>query len=1088
MKHILKFVLIVVFFQTIAAQNRDLDCERALNQFVIDSWTKENGLPSNSLLNILQTSNGYIWISSYEGLIRFNGDEFTVFNKSNTPEIINNGIGALAEDSAGVLWMTTQSGGLLSLKDKTFYQHTFNGAIKELHRLIFIDDQMRIWSCTSDGRLFFAKNDSIVFIEDPILPQNAIFTTIIQDRNKALWIGTEGKGLFKILNDKIENYTTSDGLNSNWVNSLSFDKDSVLWVGTDMGVALFQDDKFKVVDYLRGFTINKIITSKPDYVWFSSNSGVLRYNRKNEEVELLTKESGLANNHTIDMIFGAENTLWLTHYKGGLSRIKNTVFTTFTSDIQMSGKIVNTICELDSGNYLIGYNNGKIIEIKENKALCYDPPMNLVGKRIRDIFKDSKNNLWISTYSGLLKVFSNNTYKWLSTKSGFPAKYIRMVYEDKKGQIWVGTRNLGLIKLIGANEYLIIDSEKGLNNNLIMSINEDKEGNLLVGTSRGGLHLVHQDQVVKKYTKNEGLISNIIFNTYVDSDGIIWIALKGGICYIDNGELFSIETNDSVLPYSPYDILEDNNGYFWMPCSDGIMKVKRDELLTFQSNKSVKEKAKIFSKQDGIEEPECTSTAAALKASNNSLWFPTIDGVSFTNPDYLLENKVVPPVYIEQVDIDNKSFLHKRPKEIKAGIDRITFYYTALSYYYSNKNRFQYKLIGYTDEWSPITHKRSVSYTNLPPGDYTFVVIGSNNDGLWNTIGDRFTFTIPYLWYQTIWFKIIVFFAILLIAYILYSARMKQLRKREQILKVLVKKRTAEISEQKSKIEERNAEILKYSDTLKSQNEEIITINEELEKYRDSLEKLVHERTAELIEAKEKAEESEKLKIAFLTNMSHEIRTPMNAIVGFSDLLKISDLDEDQMHEYIQNINENSETLLHLIDDIVEVSRIESGEIYIKEDWHNVKEMTEELLNNCQLKVEGRNDIEMRLSPDLKNEDLILFFDKPRFVQALKPIINNAIKYTEKGYVEIGYELLNQNQLNFYVIDSGIGIEKKDVEVIFERFRKIEEDNLKLYRGAGLGLYISSRVINALKGTIQVESEVGRGSRFTIQIPVEQKK
>jgi signal transduction histidine kinase/ligand-binding sensor domain-containing protein len=1087
MKYFLSFVLIVVFVQISLAQNRDLDCERTLNQFVIDSWTKENGLPSNSLLNIIQTSDGYIYISSYEGLIRFNGVDFTVFNKTNTTEIINNGIGALAEDSDGTLWMTTQTGGFLSLKDNVFRQHTFNGTVKELHRIIFIDSHMRIWSSTSDGRLFFARNDSIAFVEDPILPQNSIYSSIVEDENEVLWLSTEGKGIFKMQNGTINNFTTIDGLNSNWINTLVVDIDGVVWVGTDKGVTKIKNGEFENVKELSGFTINKIIANKPDYVWFSSNSGVIRYHRKTNDVELLTKESGLANNHTIDMIFGAENTLWLTHYKGGLSRIKNTVFTTFTSNVQMSGKIVNTICELDTANYLVGYNNGKIIEIKENKALCYTPPKSLIGKRIRDIFKDSKNNIWISTYSGLLKVKPNGIYEWFSTETGFPAKYIRMVYEDRSGNIWVGTRNLGLIKILGVNDYLIINSEKGLNNNLIMSINEDAKGNLLVGTSRGGLHIIKENQVVNKYTKDDGLLSNIIFNTYVDSDEIIWIALKGGVSYINSGKLYSIVTNDSVLPYSPYDILEDNNGYFWMPCSDGIMQVKKEVLLAASLNKTIKEHAKLYSKQDGIEEPECTSTAAALKASDNSLWFPTINGISFTNPDYSLVNKVVPPVYIEQIDIDNKTFLQKRPKQIEPGIDRITFYYTSLSYYYSNKNQFQYKLIGYSDKWSPITYKRSVSYTNLPPGEYTFVVVGSNNDDLWNTIGDKFTFTIPYLWYQTIWFKIIVFFLVLVIGYLIYNARMKQLRKRERILKVLVKRRTAEITKQKSKIEERNAEILKYSDALKSQNEEIKTINEELERYRDSLEKLVHERTAELIEAKEKAEESEKLKIAFLTNMSHEIRTPMNAIVGFSDLLKMPELEKELMNEYIQSINENSETLLHLIDDIVEVSRIESGPIYIRDDWHDINEMTEDLLKNFQLKTEGRANIEIRLIPDFTYESLLLFFDKARLVQALKPIINNAIKYTEKGFVEIGYELQGDNQLNFYVIDTGIGIEKKDIEVIFERFRKIEEDNLKLYRGAGLGLYVSSSVINALGGKIEVESEVGVGSRFTIHIPVEVK-
>jgi PAS domain S-box-containing protein len=1196
------FLLIPILY--LNGQNKELDCERALNEFVIESWNKEDGLPSNSLLNIIQTSDGYIWISSYNGLIRFNGIDFTIFDKSNTSEITSNGIGAMIEDKSGTLWMTTQSDGLLSRDGAKFQSYTFNGLIKELHRVIFIDDDNKIWSCTGDGRLFYMYNDTLKFIDNDVLPKNAIYSSIDQDHNNNIWIGTEGAGLFKIFKDEVENITTKHGLISNWINTIKFDKRGVLWIGTDKGVTTLEEGEFKPIEAVRDHTINKLITNRLNYVWMSSNSGVFRYDKSTQTAELLTKEFGLANNHTIDMFIGAENTLWLTHYKGGLSRIKNTIFNTLTSTGQLGGQIVNTICEVDTAHYLVGYNNGSIIEIKNGKAYCYDMPVNLFGKRIRDIYKDSKGILWIATYSGLLKLFPDNSFTWLTPETGFPAKYVRVIFEDREGQIWVGTRNKGLIKMEGRNSYHTINTENGLTSNLVMSIDEDIEGNLLIATSKGGVNVVKNSQVVNHYTTKEGLVSNIVFNTYIDSDTILWIAAKSGINIIKKEKVYKIETNNSILPYSPFDIIEDANQNFWMPCSDGVMKVSKKTLYEYATKGLIGGDMRLFGKPDGIEEPECTSTAAALNGSDSILWFPTINGICYTNPNYLLENKVIPPVYIEQIDLDANAFLHTKPDVIPSGVNRITFYYSALSYYFSNQNQYKYKLDGYEDDWNPVTYKRSVSYTKLPPGEYTFVVIASNNDGLWNTKGDKYTFTVPHLWYQTVWFKVIVFFVGVLLIYLLYSARMRQLQRRERVLKSLVRKRTAEISEQNRKIEERNFEILQVTEAIKSQNEEIRTINEELEKlsiaaretdnairilfgdgkiewanksyedlygydsnssgefvhnsdafmmamnecitqkqtkriieqktqmngdiiwvqttlspiknnsdkiqkvialdtditqlknaenkikkqneelhtYRESLEIIVQERTAELIEAKDKAEESEKLKIAFLTNMSHEIRTPMNAIVGFADLLKMPELSEEAKNEYIQTINENSETLLHLIDDIVEVSRIESGEFLIKNNWHDVKDLALALLEKYKLRIEGRQEIEIICKADLTSE-LSVYFDYAKLFQALEPIFNNALKYTEKGTIEFGYELMG-NSLKFYVKDSGIGIKQKDLNIIFERFRKIEENNLKLYRGAGLGLYISSSIINALGGKVEVESELNVGSIFTITIPV----
>jgi PAS domain S-box-containing protein len=1200
-----KLLVILLFlnYGVIAQVNSTMfPSEKKLSHFVVENWTKEDGLPSNSLLNIIQTKDGYIWVSSYDGLIRFDGIDFTIFNNSNTDAFDANGIGAMAEDSKGVLWMTTQNSGLISYSNNEFKSHQIKNKLEHLHRIIFIDRDDKIWSSDVAGQLFYYHNDSCTFINNPKLPQNAIYSNIKQDQKDVIWIATEGRGIYKIVNGEITNYTQKNGLLSNWVSSLSFDKNGLLWIGTDKGVSVFDGEKFQTIEPLVGRTINNIIADQPNAIWISSNSGVLRMIKKTQKVELLQENNGLASNHTIEMMFDNEHSLWVIHYKGGLSRIKNAMFITLTKSDNLLGTIVNTLCQIDSKSILIGFNNGRINKISNNKITEFRPKKNIYGYRIRDIFKDSKNNLWIATYRGLLKIEPNGMEKWFAPSTGFPAKYIRVIYENQQGEIWVGTRNSGLINITNEKALQIINKSNGLNNNLIMSIDEDRFGNMIVGISKGGLHIISNNAVVKKYTIKDGLFSDIVFNTYIDDNDVIWVAVKGGINWIIDGKVHGINTNPYIMPQSPYDILEDKKHYLWIPGSNGILRVKKSALFAYEQNPQKIIQHRMFGNQDGIKQPECTSTSSSMTDQDNNMWFPTINGVIKVNPQKEYTNTYMPPVYIEKIIADGKTLSPNEDIQTKAGTDRIVFYFTALSYYYPQKVQFKHRLLGYQKEWSDYTGQRSISFTNLPPGDYTFHVIGSNNNDVWNEEGAKISFSINPFWYQKKWVSALATFFILFLIYMVYYLRIRQIKRRQTLLKELVQQRTEEIEEKNRKIQARNEEILQVTEEIQSQNEEIQVINEELEKLsivasetdnairilnsngqaewannaftklygytlkeittmdypnllagdtkggkeainkclskkvtviyteerktkagnsiwvqttlspilnqQNTIVKLVaidsdvtklklaeekirkqkielenyqNERTHELKIAKEKAEESDTLKTAFLTNMSHEIRTPMNAIVGFADLLGQPETEPSEFPDFIQQINTNSEALLHLIDDIVEVSRIECNQLYIRTKTYNLNDVLSELHQEYLIKTETNNDIEMRLFLEQRT-DLKINTDKSRLQQALSHLINNAIKYTDEGFVELGY-LIKENKIRIYVKDTGIGLKKEDIPIIFDRFRKIEDNPVKLYRGAGLGLYITNKVVNALNGEISVESEPGKGSTFIIDFP-----
>ncbi|MCD4833099.1 MAG: tetratricopeptide repeat protein [Bacteroidales bacterium] len=298
----------------------------------------------------------------------------------------------------------------------------------------------------------------------------------------------------------------------------------------------------------------------------------------------------------------------------------------------------------------------------------------------------------------------------------------------------------------------------------------------------------------------------------------------------------------------------------------------------------------------------------------------------------------------------------------------------------------------------------------------------------------------------------------------------------------------------RNKLRKKNSTIFEQNETITiqyqeilSQNEEILTQKEELEKHQNHLEKLVTERTKELEIAKEKAEESDRLKTAFLANMSHEIRTPMNAIIGFTDLLNDSELTDETKVELTGLINHNSDTLLHLIDDIIDLSKIESGQLKIDKRECNIDKIFNLLFEifNERKNILSKSKINIIVNNKLKNEQFKLVTDHIRLQQILSNLIDNALKFTEKGFVEYGcfFSDKNDQELTFYVKDTGIGLSPDQQVQIFNRFYKTEEDKRKLYRGAGLGLSISKKLTELLGGKLWVESEKDMGSVFYFTLP-----
>ncbi|MBI9069076.1 MAG: hypothetical protein JEZ09_17395 [Salinivirgaceae bacterium] len=822
-------VIIALLFSTsnLISQSNSyhLNPEKNLNQYLVEHWSTDNSLPTNSILHIYQSSKGYIWISSYGGIIRFDGHKFVNFNKKNTPVLQSDNIGRIAEDKQGNIWFTSQESGLIKYSKNKLEVFGIEEGIKNLYRAIYIGDNNKIWLASPDkGWMYFENNKFNILEYDKDLSKIEV-RCINKNNSGKIYFGTLGDGLFIYNNGKLSNINSKNGLPSDWIYSIYFDRNDQMYLGTATGIYLYDGNSYKKLNSAINSTVNAITEDNYGNLWIASVIGLYRINKKTLKTDQLTTENGLHHNFINDLTFDFEGDLWLANYKGGVSRIKDGKFTNYTQKTGLNGKVVNAICELSENKYLLAFDNGMLNIIDHDISKPFFASPNIEGKRVRHILKDSKNNLWFSTYSGLLKLTAKNAETWYTSKSGFPDTKIRVSFEDSKGNIWVGTRNNGVVKIMPNKQKIHINTNNGLSASLVMCIDEDKNGNILVGTNEGGLNIIEKDKVTKVFDENAGLASNVVFNTYNDQNNITWLAVNGELCAIKDNKITHFTLANGLIDDSPYDIIEDNSGNLWMPCSKGIMKIKKAELLNIINKTADNFSCKLYNSNDGMYQAECNPTSQSLFATDGSLLFPTIEGVAKIHPYYLTVNKYIPPVIIENLIIDGENFPIASITKIPSGKKRFTFEYTALSLHEPERVRFKYRLQGFDNNWVEAGNSRSISYTNLSPGNYVFQVIACNNDGIWNEKGESMILNIRPKFVQTKSFYAILSLIAFLLIYSFYQFRLIQLKKQRKLLEQKVHIRTAELNAKNQELEEQKAETLAQSEKLKEQKTELEKAN-----------------------------------------------------------------------------------------------------------------------------------------------------------------------------------------------------------------------------------------------------------------------
>ncbi len=1032
-----------------------LDPGKELTQYVLDGWGLEQGLPQNTVFDIVGTRDGYLWLATQEGLARFDGVRFTVFNKRNVRQLRSSWVWTLYEDNDGTLWIGLHGGGLARLENREF--KALNGLSNDKVTDILEDREGTMWIGTFGGGVNRLERPGPGNAGDGTFTAyttahglaNDRVNTLFEDREGRLWIGTEG-GLDRLENGGFITYTQKDGLAGGGVTAVYEDRKGRLWVGTHGGLNLLEDGKFKnytTGDGLPGVEIRAIYEDLAGNLWLGTGGkGLCRL--EDGTFTSLTETHGLSDDSLWSIYEDREGSLWLGTHNGGLNRLKDGIFTTFSAWQGLPNENVRVIHESPKGGLLVG-SYGGLNFLEKGKFIPFAPPAAFSSEPVLTVYEDRGGTLWIGTFGKTLIRYEPGHGKWrrYTRADGLPDGFVCTVCEDNEGILWLGTWEAGLIRFDPRTEtFTVITTEENLSDGGIWCIVEGGEGDLWIATFGGGV-LRLRDGKFTAYTTRDGLSHNRVFTLYRDREGTLWAGTDHGLSRFKNGVFTSIPPEGDFLDSIIHLVLEDDRGNFWISCNKGIYRVSKKELDDFADGKRKKLQYTLYDEKDGMKARECNggNYPGGGKTRDGKLWFPTIGGLVMVDPGNLKINRLPPPVAIEEIKTDNTVFLPPFVTEdgkmrLSPGIQRLEIRYTALSFLVPGRVRFKCKLEGFDTDWVDVGTRRTAYYTGLWPGDYTFRVKACNNDGVWNETDASVSFCQAPFFYQTWWFIVLGAAGVLFLAFGIYRFRVRRLKRHETELEQLVDERTLQLGESNRRLNILNGQ---------------------------------------LAGQREVADAANRSKSDFLARMSHEIRTPMNGVIGFIEILMDSPLNEEQK-EVAETIGRSGEALVNLVNDILDFSRIEAGELsFDPVDFD--PELT--AFDVCEIVLPRLEDKPVEIVCRIgDNVPPYVVGDAGRFRQVLVNLLGNAVKFIEAGEIELSLRVEEEEEerLKFHVTvkDTGIGISPDKLETIFNAFQQAESSTARVYGGTGLGLPICKQIVVLMGGDVWAESTPGEGSIF----------
>jgi ligand-binding sensor domain-containing protein/signal transduction histidine kinase len=767
-----------------------LDPGRSLSQYRLVRWDEDQGLPQNRPDYIGQTRDGFIWLGTDGGLVRFDGKNFAT-GKEISPDLKEKGrIRGLVTGRAGELWFGCENKLVCRFADGEFKAfENRDGLPDDLCFPLFVDSAAVLWVATPKHGLLELKDGHFLTCPDT-LELTRHYPEAVGETGQALWIATDA-GIYEIGkdSDKIKKFTDLDGLPAVQAYALTTDREGRLWAGTEMGLArLDNDGRFHpVANDIGSRRVNALITDSHGMLWAGGSGGRLwRINSETEQVSELPPENGRVED--VGRIYeDREGNIWFFSNLA-LQRLSDVKFTTYTSRDGLSNDMINAVATGAGGRVWIGTINGlACLTNGKIEPVAIGPTGQTTGQTdVLALYEDPQGALWVGLSDTTLHRLDRGQHQQIATlnqlaqSEGGDAKGI---CSGSNGDLWVGTAGAGVMQIRNGQIIKTYTSEDGLRDPTVYSLAIDRGQRLWIG-GPFGVDLLEGTTIKAAPGQSAKLLSSTVSSLYADSDGTLWAGTRTGLYRFRNGlwAPTAYQPDPQVLGPEFYCLLEDDLGNLWSSGSHGIFFVSKSELNEFFDGKRSSVNCRFFGKADGLKSANCYyGCPPGCRSADGRLWFATVNGLAVIDPNHLQFNSLPPPVQIERIVVD----LHhvfpisaaSHPVELGPGAHHLEFDYTGLSFVAPEKVRFKYKLEGFDRDWIDAGTQREAYYTNLAPGTYRFRVNACNNDGLWAPEGAAATTTLsvqPHF-YQTLWFYALCAGVIMLAVWLLWRWRLQQI-------------------------------------------------------------------------------------------------------------------------------------------------------------------------------------------------------------------------------------------------------------------------------------------------------------------------
>ncbi len=1041
-------------------------------------YGKQDGLNQSSVNFIYQDSQDYVWVANFGGVNRFDGYSFKSYvNEFDDPNSISdNSVWVITEDTENILWFGTKTG----LSQYNRRQNNFtNYFIRENDNVsgtlavkaLFQDKKGRFYVGSEGEGLFLFSRENETFYPVNQIPSNAKVSAITEDVLGNLWVSTENLGLFKIFSDRssVISFIQEKSFMSEVVWSLFSDQKGNTWIGTDTdGLVQYNSKKDQFIfyknlgntyHYQAGDKIKTINPGHDDQIWIGSATKGLSYFSYKEDrffsyVKNPYDSNSLFDNDVSSICAGSNQVLYVGFYMKGFDKVISTPFLTIKADA----------------------NNGNTLS--DNNVYC--------------MYIDSDDTLWFGTFGGGLNKFDPKTKQFQHFRydendpTSISHDWIRIIYEDANGTMWIGTWGGGLNKFDKKTETFKrytskSDKKNTLNHNIITALFEDSDQELWIGTYGGGINIYQPEtddfrSVVHDPNNEKSLSDDHITSFYQDENRLLWICTYGGgiNAYDKNTntferflpnteESYSLNTHKTLHVYR-----EPDKDFFWITTlggginkfyykekkflsyteSDGLsnnstMGMLSDDQNTYWISTNnglshfdpVRETFINYTINDGLASDDYNLEAFA-KGKDGTLYFGGKNGVTYFNPKNVSAVKEFPKVAFTNLKVED-SVYDFVPSEIKIPFKkRISFQYVAVNPDKTNNINYAYQLIGLDDQWRTIDSNRYLEFANLDPGKYELRIRSTNGDKIWNDNYSSISLYVTPPWYMTWYFRIGAVLAVLMSIFGYYRIKINQVKRQNKILEDKVEKRTKTIKEKNVALE-----------IEKDKTEQAYKQLKKLERHKDE----------------------------FTSMLAHDLKNPLVTILGYSS--------DHLSNDRLQSINKSGQTMLTLIQNMLEVQKFESTDMKIDTVQNNLRCLVTEAVNQVEILTR-----EKRIKIDLSaiHAEYNVKADKEMIERVLVNLLTNAIKFSPTdSKIEISAQVKEEKPdlVIVCVKDYGNGIPKNRLGAIFSKFSQVEARDSGGSRSTGLGLTFCRMAIEAHQGSIWVESEIDKGSSFFFSLP-----